>query len=95
MATNHLPEWSTNFPLNLPKPARALLGKLSVKLNARSVGHATKRLIGRGIVAVSPAFALEWAGINKRYYQDAMIEGVAAERHTATLDSKRCDMDCI
>lgn len=73
--TNRLPEWSTNFPLNLPKQARALLGRISVRLKARSVGHGTKRLIGRGIAAACPEAVAEWVGINRRYYHDDMIEG--------------------
>ncbi len=66
--TKAIPAWSTNLAVNIPKDERALLGRLSVRFGARSVGALVKELIALGLAQKDAAAAQTLKGIRAQYY---------------------------
>lgn len=66
--THKIPSWSANVTLNMPRDERALLGRLSVRHAAHSVGGFIKFLYAVGLAAKDRLGAAELLRIRHRYY---------------------------
>jgi hypothetical protein len=71
--THSIGSGTVNLTINVPIDERLLLGRASVRLQARSVGDLVKRLLLRGLELEDAATAVQVREIRRRYYGIAML----------------------
>ena len=66
--TNDIGTGTKNIVINVPVDEQMLLGKLSVKFQAKSVGDSMRRLTLLGLQTIDSEAAKELASIREQYY---------------------------